>query len=903
MTIRGYRNNIGWNIAKRVRAYRSSVSNWVNAKTISVYRSAGVSPYWDMVYPDPPQSSGSVSVLGSGEVNTNFTLSDNTPWVNEPYIEVDSTTYQWQKSSSQSGPWANVTGATSSSYTIINDDLGSYFRCILTGTNEKGSVQLTSLTSNQVSDPTYIFNFGQSFAVYPNSFIRLDESGSGFPATDSIIAVERTLAYFFGEFKQFDLSYKSDLNTLRIYHRIYREDRASRPTNPDAEYEIVFTSGSNTAEIYVINPIDTSYITSYAAYLKGLSVYKQYTSLFYFSGIKSSVPMNSSSAISSTIAHASNTIQISSVTISGGVATFTTVGAHNILGSNFIYGLTGDLSVFNGRQNPGVPNSNTFTLSTSLSNRTVFPSDARSAYIPSFLTGWIYINSNLDSDSTPVPFYPGSGLPSPLFGSNVAYNKQNMYWPTTITLNNATYSSTTSASISWSGSNAGSYSITVRRSDNSTVVFGPTVTTNNSITADNLSLGVTYTFEVTPNSRNDGLGQFGFTSTKSYPHAGPPSAPTNVLGTPGNGQVSLTWTAPSSNGGSAIIEYKVRYSSNGGVSWSSPISTGSTANAYTVTGLTNGTSYVFQVLARNSSGDGPWSNSSSSIIPDNIPTDLFIGVSPASIKTLGETAVFTVYLRNSSGNVAKSGVPITFSLSSTAGGSINITSTTTDSNGMATTTYTSGNSSGTATVTVTSSSISGVSRSASVSVTLRDPLNPSLSWSPQNYGVSVSHSNYSPLWSYSGSITFPGSLSNGSYASTAFTVFIPVQEGANQPQMTGDNTNGTNYAGTITCTISNTWVINPTVSITVSNSRTGYNSGSSTLFNVQGNRSRTGLLYEVQNTANGNIIHSSGIITATTYTWRYPGADVGKNVRWRVTSYYSDNSTVPARFSQSRTLG
>lgn len=38
-----------------------------------------------------------------------------------------------------------------------------------------------------------------------------------------------------------------------------------------------------------------------------------------------------------------------------------------------------------------------------------------------------------------------------------------------------------------------------------------------------------------------------------------PSAPTSVVGTSGNGQVSLTWTAPSSDGGSAITDYVVQY--------------------------------------------------------------------------------------------------------------------------------------------------------------------------------------------------------------------------------------------------------------------------------------------------------------------------------------------------------
>ena len=37
-----------------------------------------------------------------------------------------------------------------------------------------------------------------------------------------------------------------------------------------------------------------------------------------------------------------------------------------------------------------------------------------------------------------------------------------------------------------------------------------------------------------------------------------PGAPTGVQGSPGDGSVSLSWTAPASNGGSAITGYRVR---------------------------------------------------------------------------------------------------------------------------------------------------------------------------------------------------------------------------------------------------------------------------------------------------------------------------------------------------------
>lgn len=76
-----------------------------------------------------------------------------------------------------------------------------------------------------------------------------------------------------------------------------------------------------------------------------------------------------------------------------------------------------------------------------------------------------------------------------------------------------------------------------------------------------------------------------------------PGAPTNLTATPGNAQVDLSWTAPST-GGSPITGYTVTNVPTGG----SCTVAGTTA---TCTGLTNGTTYTFTVVASNAAGDGP----------------------------------------------------------------------------------------------------------------------------------------------------------------------------------------------------------------------------------------------------------------------------------------------------------
>ncbi len=89
-----------------------------------------------------------------------------------------------------------------------------------------------------------------------------------------------------------------------------------------------------------------------------------------------------------------------------------------------------------------------------------------------------------------------------------------------------------------------------------------------------------------------------------------PGAPTNALGVAGNAEVVVSWSAPLSNGGSAISSYTVMASpGEQSCSWSSgPLSC-------TVTGLTNGTAYTFAVTAANDQRTGPPSSPSAPVTP------------------------------------------------------------------------------------------------------------------------------------------------------------------------------------------------------------------------------------------------------------------------------------------------
>jgi hypothetical protein len=117
--------------------------------------------------------------------------------------------------------------------------------------------------------------------------------------------------------------------------------------------------------------------------------------------------------------------------------------------------------------------------------------------------------------------------------------------------------------------------------------------------------------------------RFSFDSMDTYPRSFPgwavddvvvqtgaataPGAPTGLAATAGNAQVSLSWTAPASNGGSAITSYKVYRGTASGAE--TLLTTGGCSAlggvlSCTDTGLTNGQAYFYKVAAANAIGTG-----------------------------------------------------------------------------------------------------------------------------------------------------------------------------------------------------------------------------------------------------------------------------------------------------------
>jgi len=129
-----------------------------------------------------------------------------------------------------------------------------------------------------------------------------------------------------------------------------------------------------------------------------------------------------------------------------------------------------------------------------------------------------------------------------------------------------------------------------------------------------------------------------------------PGVPTSLQAVAGDGEVTLSWSAPSSGG--AVATYEVQHRTGSG-SWTEV--TGITGTSHTVTGLTNGTSYQFQVRARNASGASAWTasqNATPQVSAPGVPTNVNVDAGNAQLVVTwsapssgGAVATYTVEYR------------------------------------------------------------------------------------------------------------------------------------------------------------------------------------------------------------------------------------------------------------------
>ncbi len=164
-------------------------------------------------------------------------------------------------------------------------------------------------------------------------------------------------------------------------------------------------------------------------------------------------------------------------------------------------------------------------------------------------------------------------------------------------------------------------------------------------TVTGLQDGAPYTFTVTATDPA-GSGPASASSNAVTPMSPlmAPAAPTNVQAVPGDSQATVSWVAPSNDGGASITGYTV-------TSYPGGQQTSASGTNVTVTGLADGVSYTFSVTATNSAGTSVASALSNAVTPSN---GLTVPGAPTAVSALagdGQALVFWTPPQNA-GNTA-----------------------------------------------------------------------------------------------------------------------------------------------------------------------------------------------------------------------------------------------------------
>ena len=157
-------------------------------------------------------------------------------------------------------------------------------------------------------------------------------------------------------------------------------------------------------------------------------------------------------------------------------------------------------------------------------------------------------------------------------------------------------------------------------------------------TVTGLTNGTAYSFQVRARASGGSVEGTASDTASATPNA-PPAAPASLAATAGNTQAVLSWTDPKNDD---ITKYQVRQGTGTTVNWgewTDIADSGASTTSHTVTGLTNGTAYSFQVRAVAGTVTGAASNTATATPAAAAPAALagLTATSGASQITVGWT--------------------------------------------------------------------------------------------------------------------------------------------------------------------------------------------------------------------------------------------------------------------------
>lgn len=325
------------------------------------------------------------------------------------------------------------------------------------------------------------------------------------------------------------------------------------------------------------------------------------------------------------------------------------------------------------------------------------------------------------------------------------------------TLNGTVSSNNAATTVTFKYGTTASYGTTVTAAESPLSATASNTSVSAGLTG--LSCNTTYHYQVdTVNSIGTTTGSDATFTTKACV----PDAPTAVTATAGDGQASVSFTAPSYTGASSITGYTVSDGTHTGTGSSSPI---------TVTGLTNGTSYTFTVVATNSYGNSV-GTTATAVTPQGAQTITF---NNPGAQSFGAVLDLTSYVTVSSGLTPSYTSSTTSICTVSSGGQANFISA------------------GTCTISVAQAG--NASYSAAPTVSQSFAVNATVPGAPT--GVSATAGDTQAVVSFSP----PGS--NGGASITSYQVTSSggqTVSGSASPLTVTGLTNGTSYTFTVTAT-------------------------------------------------------------------------------------------------------